>query len=134
MSQFLLFNGINLEGWEVKCDPGDKDKGFWTVDNGTILCNSMHSTDHNYIWLQSTGEFAGFKLRLKFRVSRLQEGNSGVQCRSRYDELAVVEEGTSLCSSINTPGISSGLRTLSSEKLNELCDFRQRCKHCHLKS
>lgn len=88
-----LFNGKDLEGWEVKCDAKDKDKGFWTVDEGTILCNSLHSTDHNYVWLQSKEEYGDFELRLKFQVSRSQTGNSGVQFRSRYDDNAIVEEG-----------------------------------------
>jgi hypothetical protein len=86
----ILFNGKDLEGWEVKCDNKDKDKVFWTVDEGTILCNSLGSTGHNYIWLQSEAEFGDFELRMKFQVSPRQTGNSGVQFRSRYDDAAVV--------------------------------------------
>jgi len=88
-----LFNGENLDGWEVKCLQKDRDNTFWSVDNGTILCNSMGSVDHNYIWLQSEGEFGDFELRLKFQVSRENLGNSGVQVRSRYDENDEVEQG-----------------------------------------
>ena len=36
-----LFNGENLDGWEIKCHPEDKDKNFWKVHNGSIECNSM---------------------------------------------------------------------------------------------
>jgi hypothetical protein len=88
-----LFNGQNLDGWSVRCAPKDKGNNFWTVDNGAILCNSLGSVDHNYIWLVSDTEFDNFELRLKFQVSRRQTGNSGIQVRSRWDPRAE-EEGT----------------------------------------
>lgn len=88
-----LFDGSTLNGWEVKCVEKDKSKQFWTVGQGSIICSSMGSTDHNYIWLQSKREFGDFEFRLKFQASRDQKGNSGVQVRSRYDENAEVEKG-----------------------------------------
>lgn len=88
-----LFDGKSLEGWEVKCIEKDRDKTFWTVEGGTILCNSMGSADHNYIWLLSEKEYGDFELRLKYQVSRKQTGNSGVQVRSRYYDHDEVEEG-----------------------------------------
>ena len=88
-----LFNGENLDGWEVKCTAGDKDKKFWSVDKGSILCNSLNSTDHNYVWLLSNKEYDNFELKLQFQTSRKHKGNSGVQVRSRYDENATVETG-----------------------------------------
>ena len=90
-----LFNGKNLDGWEVKCTDGDKDKKFWSVDKGTILCNSLNSRDHNYVWLLSNKEYDNFELKLQFQTSRNHKGNSGVQVRSRYDEYATVETGIS---------------------------------------
>ncbi len=86
-----LFNGENLDGWQVKAQKKDRDKTFWTVEDGVILCNSLGSKDHGYIWLQSEKEFGDFEMRLKFKVSRENLGNSGVQVRSRYDDNAVVE-------------------------------------------
>lgn len=88
-----LFDGESLEEWEVKCIEKDKNNKFWTVNEGSILCNSMGSKDHNYIWLQNKEEFSDFELRLKFQASRIQLGNAGVQVRSRYDAHAEVEEG-----------------------------------------
>jgi hypothetical protein len=88
-----LFNGRDLDGWVVKCIGKDKDKTFWSVEDGCIVCNSMDSGDHNYVWLQSRDEFDNFELRLKFQVARVTRGNSGVQFRSRYDDKAVVEDG-----------------------------------------
>lgn len=85
-----LFNGKDLSGWEVKCTQADKEKNFWTIENGNILCKSIGSNTHNYIWLQTKEEFDNFELRLKFQVSRANKGNSGVQFRSRYDENAIV--------------------------------------------
>lgn len=86
-----LFNGKDLEGWEVKCVDKDKGKDYWTVDGGTILCNTKGNTDHQYMWLQSKEEFADFELRLKFQASRRNKGNAGVQIRSRYDETAKID-------------------------------------------
>ena len=80
-----LFNGKDLSGWSVICQPQDKDKGFWTVDDGTILCNSIGKKDHDYVWLISDREFSDFELRLKFQAYSDSPGNSGVQFRSRYD-------------------------------------------------
>ena len=87
-----LFNGENLDGWQVKAQQQDQDKNFWSVDNGAIFCNSLGSTDHGYIWLLNDKEFGDFELRLKFRISKENKGNAGVQIRSRYDEKAVIDE------------------------------------------
>ena len=86
-----LFNGKNLEGWEIKCTEKDRDKDFWMVENGAILCNSMGSKNHQYIWLYSAEEYDDFELRLKFQDTRGNLGNSGVQVRSRYDEKAQID-------------------------------------------
>jgi len=80
-----LFNGKDLTGWSVICQPQDKDKGFWSVDDGTILCNSLGNKNHDYVWLISDREFSDFELRLKFQAYSDSPGNSGVQFRSRYD-------------------------------------------------
>jgi len=86
-----LFNGKNLNGWQVKCQEKDKGQTFWSVDNGAIHCNSIGNTEHNYVWLLNENEFCDFILRLKFKVSRETTGNSGVQIRSRYDDKAIVD-------------------------------------------
>ncbi|MDW7694602.1 family 16 glycoside hydrolase [Flammeovirgaceae bacterium SG7u.111] len=88
-----LFNGKDLSGWEVKCTDADKGKGYWRVENGTILCDTKGKKDHNYMWLYSDEEFSDFELRLKFQATRDHKGNSGVQVRSRFDEKAEVEKG-----------------------------------------
>jgi hypothetical protein len=82
----LLFNGQDLSGWSVKCQAKDRAKIFWTVDRGTILCDSMGRKDHNYVWLLHEREFGDFELGLKFAVYRDSPGNSGVQFRSRFDD------------------------------------------------
>ncbi len=43
----VLFNGEDLEGWTVKCLPADQDKDYWTVQEGSIECNSIGDKDHN---------------------------------------------------------------------------------------
>lgn len=83
-----LFNGRDLSGWVVRCQPPDQGKGFWQVDQGTILCDSMGRPNHNYVWLMSEKEYGDFELNLKFQVYRDSPGNSGLQFRSRFDETA----------------------------------------------
>lgn len=83
-----LFNGTNLAGWSVRCQPKDQSKTFWTVDQGSILCDSMGRGDHNYVWLVSDREFGDFELRLRFQVYADSPGNSGLQFRSRFDAAA----------------------------------------------
>ena len=80
-----LFNGKDLSGWHVECQPADRDKQFWRVENGAILCDSIGRKDHNYVWLVNDREFQDFELRLKFQAFRDSPGNSGLQFRSRFD-------------------------------------------------
>lgn len=80
-----LFNGKDLDGWQVKCLPADQDTNYWTVVDGTIECNSLGDKDHDYVWLMHDDEFSDFHLSLEFRTSPASPGNSGVQVRSRYD-------------------------------------------------
>lgn len=88
-----LFNGADLKGWTVKSLPEDAHKSFWSVDNGTILCNSMGDSTHNYVWLMHDQEFENFELRLKFQAYKDSPGNSGVQVRSRYNENELAKGG-----------------------------------------
>lgn len=83
-----LFNGRDLSGWVVKCQPQDQNKVFWSVEGGTILCDSMGRGDHNYVWLLTDKEFGDFKLKLKFQAYTNSPGNSGLQFRSRFDDTA----------------------------------------------
>lgn len=88
-----LFNGVDLDGWTVKSLADDAHKEFWSVDNGTILCNSMGDSTHNYVWLMYDQEFENFELRLKFQAYEGNPGNSGVQVRSRYNENELATGG-----------------------------------------
>lgn len=87
-----LFNGENLDGWQVQCFQKDQDQGFWYVEEGLLVSNSLGSTGHGYVWLQSEAEFGDFELRLKFSAAKGHKGNSGVQVRSRWDPQARVEK------------------------------------------
>jgi hypothetical protein len=83
-----LFNGTNLSGWHVKCQPADTNKSFWTVENGCIVCDSMGRGNHNYVWLLTDQEYGDFELRLEFQAYKSSPGNSGLQFRSRFDDAA----------------------------------------------
>ena len=83
-----LFDGKSLAGWSVRCVEADRDKTFWSVENGAIVCDSMAATGHDYVWLVSDKEYDNFELRLKVRSHAGSPGNSGIQIRSRFDEAA----------------------------------------------
>jgi len=70
-----LFNGENLDGWDVY----GTEK--WSAQNGEIVCES--GPDEQYGYLATEEEFTDFELTLQF----LQEadGNSGVFFRSQLD-------------------------------------------------
>ncbi len=88
-----LYNGENLEGWQIECLPSDREKTFWTSKGDYMECNSMGRPDHNYYWLMSEGEYTDFQLRLEFQVFENSNGNSGVQFRSRFDGSDEISEG-----------------------------------------
>ncbi len=85
-----LFNGVNLDGWSIRCQARDHDKEYWRVDNGMLICDTKGKTDHSYIWLINDKEYSDFELRLRFQASRENKGNSGIQVRSRWDPEALV--------------------------------------------
>src|SRR5215213_5698809 len=71
-----IFNGKDLSGW-------DGDPRLWSVHEGilrgeTALPDRMTKGNTFLIWRQ--GKPADFELKLKFRI---QNGNSGVQYRSK---------------------------------------------------
>ena len=80
-----LFNGKNLDGWEIKAKPADVKKHFWKVEDNMIVVNSTGISDHDYVWLMTENEYTNFELRLKFAAYKSSSGNSGIQIRSRYD-------------------------------------------------
>ena len=82
-----LFNGKNLDGWTIKCKPEDQSKNYWSVKDGYIEVNSLGDKNHDYIWLMTNKEYKDFSLKLKFAAFKESPGNSGVQIRSRYDDV-----------------------------------------------
>ncbi|QGY46237.1 DUF1080 domain-containing protein [Maribellus comscasis] len=81
-----LFNGNNLNLWEVKAKPEDIKQNFWKVENNVIVVNSTGNKNHDYVWLMTKKEYENFELKLKFAAYQSSSGNSGIQIRSRYDE------------------------------------------------
>ena len=69
-----LFNGINLDGWQVI---GNTDQS-WRVKDGVLFSDGEGGG-----WLSTTRIFADFKLSLEFRVP--PGGNSGVFIRAPHD-------------------------------------------------
>jgi hypothetical protein len=82
-----LFDGKTLDGWTVNCLPKDRQraKRDWTVDQGTILADTIGRKEHFYILLAANKEYGDFVLRLRFQIERGVTGNSGIQIRSRYN-------------------------------------------------
>lgn len=70
-----LFNGKDLAGW-------DGDPRFWSVQDGTIRGETtlQKLARGNTFLIWRGGTVADFELKVKFRI---QNGNSGVQYRSK---------------------------------------------------
>ena len=90
---YSLFDGETLDGWELKAAPADQDKGYWKVENGAIVCDSMGDKDHGAVFLQHKLPIDDFELKLKFQAYRDSPGNSGIQVRSRWDAQSKEKEG-----------------------------------------
>ncbi len=69
-----LFNGKDLDGWEVDTP------GIWSVRDGMIV-GKTSALDHND-FLRTRKHYTNFELRLSFRLLN-GSGNSGVQFRSK---------------------------------------------------
>lgn len=67
-----LFNGNNLDGWNL-----DSDKNEWSIENG-ILKNAKGGAN-----LISNEKFSDFKLVAEFRYPK--GSNSGIYLRGRYE-------------------------------------------------
>ena len=99
-----LFDGKTLNGWTINCLPKDKELAAkaWTVDQATILANTIGHKEHFYIMLVTQKEYGDFVLRLRLQVERGVTGNSGIQIRSRYNAETGWMEGPQI--DINPPG------------------------------
>jgi multimeric flavodoxin WrbA len=98
-----LFDGKTLDGWTVRCLPKDQAlaERAWTVDQGTLLANTLGHKEHFYIMLVTRQEYGDFVLRLRLQVERGVTGNSGIQIRSRYNAETGWMEGPQI--DINPP-------------------------------
>ena len=72
VSQESLFNGENLEGWNIH------GTELWYVDHGLLVCES--GPDKAYGYLSTTKYYDDFELTLEFKQEA--NGNSGVFIRS----------------------------------------------------
>jgi len=66
-----LFNGIDLNGWQVI----DNEQGSWKVENGIIFTDGEGGG-----WLSTEKEYENFKLELEFRAPK--GANSGIFLRA----------------------------------------------------
>jgi len=81
-----IFNGQDLEGWEIVTTREDSRKEYWFVEDSSIVANSMGDSTHDYIWLKyAEEELIDFHLEFEFQAYRGNPGNTGIQVRSRYD-------------------------------------------------
>ena len=71
-SQESLFNGENLEGWNIH------GTELWYVDHGLLVCES--GPDNAYGYLSTVKHYDDFELTLEFKQEA--NGNSGVFIRS----------------------------------------------------
>jgi hypothetical protein len=72
-----IFDGKSLEGWD--CDPD-----FWRVEGGAIVGESKmdHQPKQNIFCIWKGAQPGDFELRLQYRLTGTNDGNSGIQYRS----------------------------------------------------
>jgi hypothetical protein len=72
-----IFDGQSLKGWD--CDPD-----FWRVENGEIVGETKadHQPVQNIFCIWRGGKPADFELKLEYRLTGANSGNSGIQYRS----------------------------------------------------
>ncbi len=72
-----IFDGKTLANWD--CDPD-----FWRVENGALVGETKadHQPKQNIFCIYKGGQPADFELRLQYRLTGAQTGNTGIQYRS----------------------------------------------------
>lgn len=72
-----IFDGKSLDGW-------DCDTDFWRVEDGAIVGESKldHQPKQNIFCIWKGGQPGDFELRLQYRMTGTNDGNSGIQYRS----------------------------------------------------
>ena len=78
-AQIDLFNGQNLDGWEIN----GTEK--WYVEKGELICES--GPDEEYGYLSTKEHYDDFELELEFKQEA--DGNSGVFFRSTVEGTKV---------------------------------------------
>jgi len=72
-----IFNGKTLDGWD--CDPA-----FWRIENGAMVgeTTAANQPPQNIFCIWRGGKPADFELKLEYRLTGANTGNSGIQYRS----------------------------------------------------
>lgn len=72
-----IFDGKTLKGWD--CDPD-----FWSVQDGAIVGKTTmeHQPKQNIFCIWKGGQPGDFELKLDYKMTGVNNGNSGIQYRS----------------------------------------------------
>jgi hypothetical protein len=72
-----IFDGKTLKGWD--CDPD-----FWHVEDGAIVGQTTqeHQPKQNIFCIWKGGQPGDFELKLDYKMTGVNDGNSGIQYRS----------------------------------------------------
>ena len=72
-----IFDGQSLKGWD--CDPD-----FWRVEGGVMIGETTadHQPKQNIFCIWRDGKPADFELKLDYKITGANTGNSGIQYRS----------------------------------------------------
>lgn len=72
-----IFDGSSMKGWNC-------DTNFWRVENGEIIgeTTATHQPPQNIFCIWKGGAPGDFELKLQYKLSGADTGNSGIQYRS----------------------------------------------------
>ncbi len=79
--EISLFNGIDLEGWDIH------GTELWYVENGHLVCESSPQQEYGYLVTQE--HYQDFILNLEFKQESNSANNSGVFIRSTIDGIRI---------------------------------------------
>jgi hypothetical protein len=77
-----LFNGQNLEGWNVFVDADKTPDDLWSVQDGVLVCTGKPNG-----YIHTTEKFKNFKLVVEWRWPE-EPGNSGVLVRIASEPIS----------------------------------------------
>lgn len=104
-----LFNGENLDGWQVSGGP----QTAWTVEDGELVGRGF-----GFGWLVTDREFTHFALRLQFKLKDRADSGVGVRVRTdqgQMPQIQITDDHAFYTGNAPDPGRTGALHAIKSD-------------------